>query len=175
MDRKLKISIGFSTPKEFHIFPWLIKLIEGTKFSHAYVKIYSDSIERYFYYQASGLRVNFMNREMFEETNRIVKEFDINLTWDTYRKVLQFAIDKAGVEYTLIQVMGLLWIRFCSRIGCKVFNPVNKYDNEEFCTKIVAQLMKECLGVNVKEKYNSVGLQEAYRYVEMIERSNSVV
>jgi hypothetical protein len=164
----VKISIGFSTPKKFHIFPWLIKKVEGTHFSHTYVRIKSESLERDLIYQASGLKVNFDNKQNFENINEIIEEHEIEVSKETYKKILQFAIDHVGISYSLKQCIGLLWIRTMRQLGKRVPNPIRDGKNGEICTELMASLIEECLGIDLKEEPDSIGLRELYSYVKQI-------
>jgi hypothetical protein len=170
-----KISLGFSTPKEFHVFPWLIKYIEGTKFSHTYIRIKSQSLDRDLIYQASGLKVNFDNKQNFENVNEIIEEYEVYITDETYRKVLQYAIDNLGSPYSLKQCCGIAWIRFLKLFGISSRNPIRDGKRGEICTELVAGIIEDCLGVDIAEDLDSVGLRELHYYVAEIIRTEKII
>ena len=65
-----KIYIGFSTHTG-NLLSKTIQLVEGSKFSHVYIRKVSKYGE--YVYQASGLAVNFMNIDIFKAHNVIVE------------------------------------------------------------------------------------------------------
>src|SRR5690349_251313 len=102
------IAIGFSRPKKFNILSWLIMKVQRTEYSHVYVRFHSDSLDRDLIYQASGLQVNFVGGTLFKDHHLTVKEFSLSVTDETYKNTLQFAVDKAGMPYSIKQLFGIL-------------------------------------------------------------------
>jgi hypothetical protein len=117
------ITIGFSKPKTWKPFAWLIMQGYGTPYAHVYIKFHSESYDRDLVYQASGLAVNFMNKQHFQEHNTVVQEFQIAISEEDKKAMVQFAIDSIGSPYGMKDCLGLAWVRFCEIFGKKVKNP----------------------------------------------------
>ena len=97
---KETIYIGFSKAKgSFPILSWIIQAIEGTNYSHVYLRIPSAWFERDLYFQASSVMVNFMGPTYFDEHAQMVEEYPIQISSETKKKVWQYCIDNAGKPF----------------------------------------------------------------------------
>ena len=135
-----KIHIGFSKPAKriFPIYSWLIRLIEGTKFSHVYVRHgthYGISIV----YQASGTQVNFTNGLLFFNKNEVIKEFTFDATDEYFDKYMTFALKNVGKPYGVLQVFG---IAIYSLLGLKKI-PFASGQAAYVCSELVAEILFE--------------------------------
>lgn len=153
--------VGFSKPKsKLAFFSHLIRLCEKTKFSHAYVKVYSTKYDRWLVYQASGSMVNFMNVEEFEKKNISIEEYPINIDEKTRTEIMQFAIDNVGKPYALAEVFGILFYRLTG-----LRNPFAKGRNAYKCTELLAAILINVFGLNIKENLDNIGLNKVREYV----------
>ena len=138
--------IGFSTPKKFHHFSWLISTICKTKYSHSYIKLTSESIGRDLIYQASGFKVNFIGSKSFYEQNTVCIEYTLQITEEQKVKLLQKAIDLCGSSYSLKEVFGLLLVKVVRVVFSKhINNPFND-EAKWFCAELVGELLTD-LGI----------------------------
>ena len=79
-------------------------LITWSPVSHAYIKFYSESYDRWLIYQASGTKVNFIGETLFDSTELIYKEFELPASGQWLRlKPYNSAIDKCGLPYSILQ------------------------------------------------------------------------
>jgi hypothetical protein len=103
-----KIFIGFSKPKKmfFPIYSWAIRAIEGTKFSHVYVR-HETKYGLDIVYQASGAQVNFMNGTLFFKKAEPVREFCFEVSDHAFDAYMTFALKNVGKPYGLLQVFGI--------------------------------------------------------------------
>ncbi len=145
------IIIGFSTPRKWHVLPALIKFLEKTDFSHVYIKLKSESIDRELIYQASGLQVNFQNIASFNEKSKVIKEFEIELSEEAYIKVMQYMVDNVGKPYSIRQLLGMGIRKIASYLGCVISNPFKNAHDAFICSEIAADI----LGLAKNEAYNS--------------------
>lgn len=137
------IIVGFSTPKEFHTFPWIIRKVEKTEFSHVYFKVFSKSLNRYLIYQASGLQVNFVGQDTFYKTNKVIAEFTIPVTPEQKTTFLQKAVDIAGRPYGMKQVLGIGLVRAAAGINVKINNPWADGNHTYVCSELAADFLND--------------------------------
>lgn len=141
----MKITIGFSRPKKWFVpFAWAIMAYQKTNYSHAYVKFSSASIERTLIYQASGQLVNFIGSEQFDNAEVIVAEYEIEITDDKRKALMQFFVDKAGTPYGVLQCIGLVLNR---QFG---WNLLRNGDKEFVCSELVARVLH---GLDVPDSF----------------------
>lgn len=151
MKNNTSIIIGFSKPNKFKIGAWLIEKTEKTEFDHVYIKLYSKSTDRYLYYQASGLEVNFMGDKVFTQLNTVVKEFRFPITDAQQSAILVQAIDLAGTPYGIKELFGMAIVRFMSIFNVKMINPFSDGSKTYICSELVGTIMNSHLGYNFKD------------------------
>ena len=164
-----KLIIGFSkSKKKFALYSWLIRFVEGTEFSHAYIRWYSNSLERDVIYQASGTMVNFCGRGVFDEHHQVVDEFEVELSAEVKKKVIQYAMDNAGVPYGLKPALGMGWVRFMKILGYEVPNPFRDGKKTYVCSELVADILVEVLGHDLDHDLDDVGPRILYDYAKKL-------
>lgn len=136
-----KVIVGFSRPKEFKILAKLIMLSENTNFSHAYLRTESPTYERSLIYQASGKEVNFEGKIHFETHAIIVKEYEVMVSDEVYKVLMQFCIDNAAIPYGLKATIGLAWVKINKMFGKKIDNPFIDGDASLFCSELAYHCM----------------------------------
>ena len=144
------VTVGFSKPKSFSPYSWMIMKILGTPFSHVYLKIHSDLYSRDMIYQASSLMVNFMSPTIMSSKHQTVAEFPLQISDATMVKVMQYAIDNAGVPYGIMQALGMGYVQICSWFGRKVSNPWTNDGKTFVCSELVGDILIEVMGDNAK-------------------------
>lgn len=137
------IIVGFSRPIKTKPFAWLIQKAYGINYDHVYIKIYSESLNRFLIYQASGTMVNFMGTAYWDTENIPVLEHNIFLTDDNYKLFMQFAVDNAGKPYGTKECFGLAWVRIGELLGKKWLNPFKDGGNTYVCSELVATILKD--------------------------------
>lgn len=168
---KETIYIGFSKARgRFPILSWLIRAIEGTKYSHTYLRIPSAWLQRNFYFQASSVMVNFMGAKYFDEHAEVVEEFPIRVSPETKKKIWQYCIDNAGKPYSVKQLPGIGIVLLGKALGKDWKNPFSDGRSMVVCVEAIADLMEETLGTDIKEDLDSIGLKELHPYVVQISK-----
>lgn len=161
-----KLTIGFSkSRKKFAIYSWIIRLVEGTDFSHVYVKWHSSSLERNITYQASGTTVNFMAQQIFNEHHIPVHEIELTLTADQKKEIVQFAMDNVGVPYGLKAAFGILLVKTASIFGKSIKNPFRDGGGTYFCSELAAKIL-EILGYDLGNDIEHFGPGELFEYMK---------
>ncbi len=143
------ITIGFSRPKTWKPYAWLIMKLYNTSYDHVYIKFYSESYQRELIYQASGIRVNFMSHEIFFNDNICIAEFDIGVSEEDKKKTIQFAIDNCGKPYGIKAAIGLGIVRICEMFGKTIKNPLDDGQKTYVCCELAAQIL-----INIGYKFN---------------------
>jgi hypothetical protein len=162
------IVFGFSRPITSYLpppfFAWAIMLVDGSNFSHSYIRFHSDSYDRDLVYQASGLRVNFIGLPLFQSQEVIVKEFTIPVSEATKMKVVQFAIDNVGIPYSLGAALGILAVKIAALAGRKIKNPISQQGY--FCSELAAIILEDYLGADfTSDQVKCMTPTDVYNYL----------
>lgn len=152
------ITLGFSKPNKFKVFSEIIKLVDKSPFSHAYVKIEAVSLNRTLVYQASHGAVHFLSNDIFIKKNTITNEYIIKVSNEIKTKILQFCVDNAGKPYSTLGVIN---------IGLKrLFNfplLINDGNNSFWCSELVAQILNI---IEDKQLNPNITPKELFDYLE---------
>jgi hypothetical protein len=141
---KRKIQIGFSY--SCNMVSKAIRVIENTSFSHIFLSFHSESLNRTLIYHASGHNVHFTNINRFLEKSVIVDLFEIEVTPEQYKQIMQFCVDNAGVPYGAIQLVGMSLMRLFGKVMKS--NPFADGSATQVCSELIGRLMFE-LGYGV--------------------------
>lgn len=162
-----EISIGFSKPvnRFFPIVSYLIRLIEGTEYSHVYLKWYSEKYKTFLVYQASSSFVNFMGTKNFFHHNREIKEYRLQVTDDEFDEFMRWAIVNSGTGYGVMQLVGLAYVKIMKKVGLKVSNPFRNGTKRQVCVELVGYFLKNILGTRISDDLDSMGLREIESFV----------
>lgn len=133
------ISIGFSSSTKFlPLFCWLIRLVQGTKFSHVYVKN-STKFGIDLVYQASGRQVNFMSDKVFWTKNETVREFKFDVSDQAFDSYMKFALENVGKPYSVLEVAGDFLVILLGLTK----NPFADGRQGFVCSELVADILSE--------------------------------
>ena len=130
------ISIGFSkSAKKFAIGSIAIRAYMQTDYSHVYIKFYSKSLDRTLIYEAVGSGVRFIGQEKWKNHAIEMHSYDLEISDESYIKLMQFCVDNAGEEYAFCQNLGV--------VIAKVFNlEKNPFEKGQYCSEITGELLK---------------------------------
>jgi len=159
-----KVVIGFSRPKNkiFPLFSWLVRLFQGgTKYSHVYVKWHSSYTNRDIIYEASGTSVRFVGGRLFNERVHITDEFDIEITKETKRKIVQFCVDNAGIPYGCKQILGIALVKLFKLKR----NPFRDGKESQVCAEAVGYILREKLGFDIQKDLDTADVKDIYNLV----------
>lgn len=138
--------VGFSKPNRWKPFAWLIQLVDRTEYDHVYIKWYSPSIDRWMVYQASGTAVNFEGTTHFLSHSIPIEEYQLQVSDNTKKSVIQYAVDNCGVPYGVKQVLGIGIVKVAKLIGKNIKNPFSDGSKTEVCAELVGRILEDCLG-----------------------------
>ena len=131
------VIIGFSSPKSWKLGAEFIKLWQGgTKFSHVYMRVYSNYTEQWLVYQASHGFVNCLTYANFSSGNKICKEFSVDIEPEKLKNTIKIAQQLLGRPYGYLGLIKLGLRRF----GIKWAGD----DMHSFhCSELIATLFPE--------------------------------
>jgi hypothetical protein len=161
------IIIGFSKPKKWKIFSWLIMTGYNIPYDHVYIRWYSSKLNRDIVYQASGMTVNFMGQQFFDN-NDVIEEFCIPITPGNKLAMVQFAMDNAGKPYGIKECFGLAWVRICQLFGKTIKNPFNADGTTYVCSELAGFLIQEYAGIEVDSDIADITPLELYNTLKSI-------
>lgn len=157
-----KLVIGFSKPANqfMPIFSWLIRLVMRTPYSHVYIKFYEANYDRMIIFQASGTKVNFIRFESFLEKEEVVREFYLDISDESFKKLVQDAIDTLGKPYSMLQILNSLIYVVCRK------NPFDNHIIGFDCSKLVQIFLKKELGFEMLKDEDVVTPKDIYKFLE---------
>lgn len=85
-----------------------------------------------------------MGEETFLAQETVVKEFDFQVSDDSFLTVQQFAIDNAGKPYGTKELLGLALVQLASFAGMKMHNPFKEAGSTWVCDQLIAELLATC-------------------------------
>ena len=151
----MKVIIGFSKARSpYSILSKAIRLVEGTKFSHIYIRLPSLDIAEEVIYQASGLKVNMECYKAFDHHAIIVEEYELEISDEALRKTWKFALQNAGISYGSKELVGFIWVKLCALFGKKVDNPFRDGRATYVCSELVAYILEDCLDIETGDPEN---------------------
>lgn len=133
----MKLRIGFSKSRSvLKCGSTIIRLYEGTPFSHAYVRYLDLMTDIEMIAQASHSYVNEMNAKIFEEENMIIDEFEVLIDDLNFIHVLEFIKTNLGKKYSKLQLLLIVLRDF---FGTLPFIKSN-HDQEFICSEFAARI-----------------------------------
>jgi hypothetical protein len=163
---KKSITIGFSKP----VAKWkkpvsrLIRLFELSEYSHVYIKITNQRLKNDLYYHASGAKVHFMGKKQFLEKNKVVKEYEFDISAAKFYRTLDFAIERVGAPFSFMQLVGFMMVKICCMFGKRIRNPLGR--SGYICTELVAEILRHIYGKRILQDIDTISLQDIKKLIE---------
>lgn len=157
-----KLTIGFSKPtSKFVPFAWAIQWFEQTEYSHCYIKFETSSGPSLICQASKGM-LNFMSPEAFNLHNKVVREFELELSSEQLTQIKISSMEKAGLPYSIRQIVGIV----IARIFKLTKNPLD-HDKDTFvCSEWVGQVL-ESIGAELDKDLNLLTPRDIYEYLEV--------
>lgn len=168
------ITFGFSRPKVWKPFAWLIMTAYTIPYSHSYIKIYSEKYDRYLIYQASSTMVNFMNMETFNEEALVVHETQVEVSPEQRSKILRYSIDNCGKPYGVKEVFGMGWVRINQWFGKEIQNPFSDQDKTLVCSELTSIVLRDCLNIKLPKDPDDMTPLDVYQLLSAISQNNTI-
>lgn len=157
------VEILFSTPKKWHLSSQIIKWALGSSFSHVCLKINSSFYERDLIYEASAGQVQTEKFENWEERNKILYRYEVNVSDLRKKEIIQYSIDHLRYKYG---VLSLVAIFFKDKFGIKLPFGVDG-DRKFICSEFIFLCMKDEL-VEMAQKQH-IQIDEEADYIDPTE------
>lgn len=150
------ITIGFSKPKNrfFPIFSWLIRLYEKTSYSHVFIRLHIQELNREVLFEAVGPHVRMVTVKEWEKTAQEVASFDVPVSHSNYISILQYCIDHQAAGYGIMQNVGVVladWFNL-------KHNPFTSGMN---CSEFIYNILK-CQGYYLDKNKNLITPKDIY-------------
>lgn len=156
----MRIFIGFSKPKSrWAPLSRLIQIVEGTKYSHVYLRWISKSSAECFFH-ATETRVQFWGGDIARDRLSIVTEFYVDISVDDYRKLIAFSHKNAGREYGTGQIFGMA----IQRLFKLKVNPLASGRRSWVCSEAVGYFIEDILGYDLKGDLEVEGPKYIYNW-----------
>lgn len=141
--------VGFSTTIRWNPISAAIRLAQQTPYSHAYVRFYSDRLDRWIVYQANRQGVHFISMESFLENEIILDEYRIDCTEQAGMNALQRCVSMAGRSYGVLKILGMLIdLLAWDWLGRRIPNPFRDNHKTEVCSE-EAGIIANALGLPI--------------------------
>lgn len=164
------IFVGFSKPKTWKPFAWLIMKGFGTSYDHVYIRFRSEKYDRDLIYQASKMMVNFMSKEVLMQDNIIVDEFPVEITTENKTKMIQFAIDNCGKPYGIKEAIGLGIVRIFELLGKKIKNPFGDGGATYVCSELAGYMLKQYAGALIPKDVDDIAPPDVFNYLSLLKK-----
>lgn len=164
----MKIKIGFSQPKGkfFPIFSWLIRLIEGTKYSHVYLQWDSEFADSTITYHAAGHSVHFLGLNLFKKSVEPIHEFEMNISREQYQELLHYCFDNSGTDYGIKQIFGIAAVKLAALFGKDIKNPFSDGNKSQVCSELVGYVLSDVLEQDLNLDLDVAGPKDIYKFLK---------
>ena len=158
MEKTIRIALTKPNKHPFPIVSWLIRLVEGTNFSHVLATWHVNSLERDIYYEATGSGVNFLSWKLVPDKYEILEIYEFQAK--DIKPVSQFCHDNAQRKYSKKQILGLALMRACKLFGVKIANPFKDGDYSQICVETGGIILETSGALDVPDDLEDYGLLE---------------
>jgi hypothetical protein len=135
------VYVEFTRPTYFSSLSWIIRLFEGTKYSHVRLR-WVNNAGLSIIYEASGISVKFLGPEaQREKHSEVIHSYSIGVDFVQYKKTLDLCMRNAGISYGFKQLLGIGLVRI---FGLNK-NPLSNGRKSQVCSEIVGRFLQEIL------------------------------
>lgn len=133
----ITVYIGFSSPTTwFQPFADLIRWIEARPYDHVYIRFQEPATKQWIVFQASKEMVNIYNKDIFQQQNTTIKEYEISINLQEYSSLWLFVLQNLGIPYSLLEDFGIVLMKIFKLKA----QPFNQGLSAEFCSKLGANV-----------------------------------
>jgi hypothetical protein len=124
----MKLIIGFSkSKKKFPIASWVIRLYQGTPFSHIYIRVPFKEMGKFpsdrIVHASEGL-IQHMSGTVFDTKHQVVEEFEFEISKELWTNIKHDDLhEKAGEPYSFAQNIGIVLVHMARWFGIRMTNP----------------------------------------------------
>ena len=173
MEKEYRLFIEFTRPAGgFKPLSWLIRLIQGTEFSHVRVRWITKGTNSEICYEAGGGSIHFMGTVARRRKPAvIVKSYTVILTKVEYRKFLGYCLKYAGINYGTVQIVGMAF----SYLFRNRYNKLADNKKTMVCSELVYYLLHEALGFDLDFRPEVDGPKELDKQMEKLDNKTQSI
>lgn len=170
-----KVTVGFSkATSPYAIFSKAIRWGQGTSFSHVYLKISWAAADAGLIYQASGNSVNFESEEHFKTHATVVKEFELDISDEHYKKIAKYVVANLNKPYSLCQILGMTYVLVAKKLGIETKNPYKNRTDAFVCCELIQGVLSEA-DISFPFDPEDVGPKELFDFLVSISGQSTII
>jgi hypothetical protein len=158
------INIEFTRPKKLQhqVLSRLIRLVEGTKYSHVRLH-WINSVGADIVYEAGGTSVKFKGKlAQIAKPVEIIDSYQVEINKDRYKKLVKLCMENAGIEYGFLQLVGILLVRIFNL----KYNPLSRGRSSQVCSEIVGVFLQDILGIGKELNLDIAGPKDIQKVLK---------
>lgn len=165
------IYIEFTKPTGFKLGSFIIRLIEGTKYSHVRLR-FTTKNNTEVVYEAAGSQVRFMGVEARKDNEPVVvRSYLLKLNKEDYRSMVMKCIELAGIKYGFLQLIGM----GLSRILHRRFNLFKDSLKSMVCSELLSYILKDTLKIPINIRPELDGPKELDRQLYICQNKDNLI
>lgn len=144
-----KIHIGFSYPKKFKLFAYLISKWINKPYSHVYIRFESSDsrVPSNIYHASSGM-VHFLEFNNFKNKNNIIKEYSLTISKEDRLATLIHCMYLSGEVYGYFEIIKIFITDILNYFN---FNLNTKNSKGYICSELIAVLIENKFNLNINK------------------------
>ena len=158
----MQILIGFSSAKKWHILTAIVKLVEGTPFSHVYVRVIDG--EKDFVCNIAPDEERSIPYNDFLQANRIEREFPLPYAADRLESIVK-KLEPSSHLYNFYKIFAIAWGRLIRNPKAKSVSFLWNRRGGIICTEYAAEILTaagyhidvDLMAVGPKGIFNKLG------------------
>ena len=158
------VTLQLTRPEGFKPVSWLIRIIQKTSYSHVRFQWLGTGGAIPIIYEASGSYLHFIGPIAAKQKPvKIIRSYPLELAGEQYKKWVQFCVTNAGVQYGLVQMLGMAW---ADAMGLKQ-NPLADGRKTQVCSEVAYYFFKDVMEWSVGElDPDRTGPKQINKYLE---------
>lgn len=159
------VYIEFTKPegKILPLFSWVIRLVQGTKYSHVRLRWF-NTVGKELIYEASGTSVKLTgDRAAKNLKSKVLKRYSLDLTRDEYRRLISL-LEFSGVDYGIWQAVG---IGLSNMFGLRE-NLLSRGRDKQVCSELVEVFLRRVKDWGIRMSADMAGPKEIDKWLEKL-------
>jgi len=128
----------------------------GIPYDHVYIKVDMSEYGKTMIFQASKTIVNLMSQEVFLAANIVYEEYELDIDDARRMEFMDEMLNMVGDPYSLLEVLGIAWMKLCSFFGKKVDNPFEEGTSQWVCSELAAYIAQKYCNVVLPKNYQEM-------------------
>lgn len=157
--KDIEVKIQFTRPANvtFPWFSWMVRLFEGTDYSHVRL-MWKTGRGVPCVYEASAGGLHFKGPIADRGSVEIIYEFSVWITQYDKGRLVDMCVRHAGLEYGKRQVLGIALARL---MGVN-YNPLSRGSRRQICSEVVLGFLSDICGWKTDLNRDLAGIKDIY-------------